>query len=322
MQGRMQSLESASQVLLRQESRRLDLRFGTVDKFYDGWAYHNATHGLDVAEAAVAGAKFQVGQGKLPPEAVPLARIAGIYHDHLQTEGAETALSPQREELSVDAAFDAMSEYNRTVGQDVFTDDDRALVAEMILATKVTGFHDGQIQQNTSVDRHVGAMMADADLSSLGYEGVRRALMLHVEMEGRAGKIYVPPVSDGRTDVEPDRSRAADYMKNQVALHTGQRFLLPVSHQMWPHQESNARLLGQLESAYRGGEIGWREVIDRSGPRTAASSAGDRLLYSDSTRFFAGLAPAGGPPAAGPVERPALTAGSGAHRRQGGIQRS
>jgi hypothetical protein len=309
MPDRLAMLETASRDLLRNEYARLFVRFGTIDRFYDCWAYHNATHGLDVAEAGVIGARIQVDRGRLPPEAVPLARIAGIFHDDLQTERVEVELSPRREELSVEAAFQAMDGYEQALGEHLFTADDRALVREMILATKVTGFHNGQIEQNTTLDSVAGQVMADADLSSLGYEGVRRALMLHVETEGRAGRLAVPYMSDGRSDISPDRARAADFMQGQAGLHRRQRFLVDVSERIWPQKADNARLFERLAHEYGSGAIDWVELIDRSGPATPEAGRGDHLAYSDLTRHFTGLARPGGPPVAGPVARPQLMAG-------------
>lgn len=288
-------LETASVALLREEYVRLSLRFGTDAGFINAWGYHNATHGLDVAQAGVAGARHQVDRRALPPEAVPLARIAGIYHDDLQTERAETEMSPRREELSVEAAWRAMDSYEQAIGGQLFTSTDRELVREMILATQVTGFHHGRIEQNPAIDSMAGTVMKDADLSALGRPGIRRPLLLYVENEGRAGRLAVPYLCDGR-NIDPDRASTVAFLHNQAEFSRNQHYILPVSEQLWPHRHDNAQLATELAHEYTAGSLSWAQLYDRSGPPAPdAGRTGDHLLHVDTIRHLSGLATPGAP---------------------------
>lgn len=141
--------------------------YGTDEAIKDGWGYHNATHGIEVSRGGGRSAAVQVELGRLPAEATPLARIAGIFHDHVQTETPGYELSPRREELSVDAAHSAMRAYEKDQGYSpggLFTPSNYDLVDEMIIATKVRGVDNGRIVQNTSREQAAGAMLADVDL--------------------------------------------------------------------------------------------------------------------------------------------------------------
>ena len=158
-----------------------------------------------------------------------------------------------------------MDSYEQAIGGQLFTSTDRELVREMILATQVTGFHHGRIEQNPAIDSMAGTVMKDADLSALGRPGIRRPLLLYVENEGRAGRLAVPYLCDGR-NIDPDRASTVAFLHNQAEFSRNQHYILPVSEQLWPHRHDNAQLATKLAHEYTAGSLSWAQLYDRSGP--------------------------------------------------------
>src|ERR1700754_909090 len=97
---RVHELETAAIAIVRAQFEYLVRRYGTDNRYRDGWANHNATHNLRVAWHGARGAARLVETGAAPPESVAYALIAGIHHDHVQEVGGQYDLNPQRGVLS------------------------------------------------------------------------------------------------------------------------------------------------------------------------------------------------------------------------------
>lgn len=257
----LDQLKEAARHIANTEFQQLASRYGTTGHFVNGWAYHNATHARDVAAGGERGARSLVATGELPPETVPLARIAGAFHDDIQVEQGGTGLSPRREELSVKAAFAAMNDYETRTGERVFTDKHRDTVGEMIMATKATGVHNGDIVQNVSPGSTAGALLADADLSGLGLaKGLHQAVLLHAEQEHLAGRLHVPKYSNG-LDLRPDPDRITGALQFQVRLHGTHKYHLGQSPKLFAQQALNTERVASLLERHQRGDLSWRNML-------------------------------------------------------------
>lgn len=283
---RLARLEEAANAIVRSQRWRLLRRYGDGRSCVDGWAYHNLTHAADVAARGAEGATELVARGVLPPQAPALAMIAGAFHDDIQFDEhaaqeypavavptvsrdsgpAAVQLSPQREELSATVALKAMRDYEIQRGEEIFSESDRAMVKEMIEATKVLHGTPTGLVQNTSADQPAGALMADADLSSLGrHDYARQALGLHFENEWLQGLHVAPAYGDIRQWKPPDRGRTVEFMSKQHGLVGGHGYLLEQSRRMFPHQALNAERMGGMRDDYAAGRLSWQGAVDRAG---------------------------------------------------------
>src|SRR5215207_9650081 len=101
---KLAALREAVDLLASREHESLVQRFGTVEEFVDGYAYHNATHAHDdvrVAAGRIAGALAEARV--VGSETVPLAEYAGVLHDTIQDQGPGA-----NERLSAEKAAAAM----------------------------------------------------------------------------------------------------------------------------------------------------------------------------------------------------------------------
>ena len=152
-----------------------------------------------------------------------------------------------------------MDSYEQAIGGQLFTSTDRELVREMILATQVTGFHHGRIEQNPAIDSMAGTVMKDADLSALGRPGIRRPLLLYVENEGRAGRLAVPYLCDGR-NIDPDRASTVAFLHNQADSAATSTIFSRSANSCGRTRHDNAQLATELAHEYTAGSLSWARV--------------------------------------------------------------
>lgn len=252
------ALKNAIEELLPHAQQSLEDRFGTVDRFVQCYAYHNASHGRDVGEAAASLAERLVEAGRVRPETVPLARYAGWMHDQVQGKGHERLSA-----LLAVADLRDLGVPSRHV----------ETVRSMILATRVQGVDTEtyRILQSADPDDPGQALLADADLSSLGmHKGPLLTLLLHLEQQGLNGKVLMPTPSDGM-GVEPDRDATVRYLTFQVNLYDRHRYLLDASRSLFPHQESNRDWTAQMLERYQTDRITYSMMLSAARMRAAES---------------------------------------------------
>ncbi len=267
------SLEAAAHTLVTEELAELVERYGTDEAIVKAWAYHNATHAWGVSEAGRLLADAVCGAGELPPETVPLAAIAGAFHDHVQTEGEDDrVLSSRREELSVLAAQAAMRDVEAGEGLEpgeLFTPVDHERVASMIMSTQVVGLRETEmgveIVQNVSPDDRAGEILADADMSVLGGpSAVLRGLLAGAEAGYHASTPRddwptPPPQSDG-SDLDPGE-RTGAHLAFQKRLHSGHTFHLAWTREQFPKQAKNAERFGHLSEQHAADSMSWQDIV-------------------------------------------------------------
>ena len=255
---KLAALKNAIEELLPEAQQSLEDRFGTVDRFIHCYAYHNASHGSDVGEAAASLAERLADQRRVTPETVHLARYAGWMHDQVQGKGHER-LSAQ---LAVANLLDRGVPSRHIEA-----------VRSMILATRVQGVDVEQyrILQAADPGDPRQALLADADLSSLGLrKGPLLALLLHLEQQGLSGKLLLPAGSDG-TGVEPDREATVQYLAFQANLYDRHRYMLGESRSLFPHQESNRDWTADMLERYRADRVTYSMMLADARTRAAAS---------------------------------------------------
>ena len=226
--------------------RWLLIRYGTCANPRRGYSYHNRCHGRDVAHAARQLATVLAEARRVPEETVYLAEYAGWCHDKAQGPGHE-----QRS-----ARYAAAAMRRRGIPEQYIT-----TVQTMIAATRVVRV-DGHrlVQAADPADLHQ-AILADADLASLGEpHGLYRALLLCLEQEHLTGRICV---SDPR-HAAPDRSAVQQFLTRQVQLLRTHRYLLDISRRLWPHQQRHAEVLAQLLDLYTADRITYPDMLARA----------------------------------------------------------
>jgi predicted metal-dependent HD superfamily phosphohydrolase len=233
----------------------LSERFGTVERFVHGFGYHNADHGRDVGSAAAELAHELVDNGLVGPETIPLANFAGCMHDQVQGEG--------HERLSAFIAAEVLREQGvpeRHIGT----------VKTMIRGTEVLRIEDNRIVQVANRDDPRQALLADADLATLGMrKGPFLTLLLNLELQHLNGTIRLPTPTDGN-GIEPDRTATERFLDFQVALYDKHRYMLAASRRKFPHQKSNRDEIARLLELYRGDRITYPMML-ASANRYAAS---------------------------------------------------
>jgi hypothetical protein len=220
-------------------------RFGTVEAFVHGFGYHNRDHGEDVSSAAEMIASELHKARRVGSETVLLAPYAGWRHDALQGKG--------HEQLSAQIAADSMRERG-------IPERHIATVEKMISATEVLGIDGHRIVQAADPSDPEQALLADADLSSLGRKSVYPALLLGIEQQHLNGLIKLPSPTDG-TLAEPDREAMIKYLRFQFGLYGGHQYLLEVSRRLFPHQEANRDEIGRLLELYTADRISYSEML-------------------------------------------------------------
>jgi hypothetical protein len=231
-------------------------RFGNRGRFRFGMAYHHLDHGLDVAGGAEATVRLLVKEGgTLPGWAPYAARLAGLFHDHVQDRG-----SGRNEDLSVEAAMESLRRHEE------FDEDFQRFVAEGIEATKVHAFdfENGRIIQNAERGQPFKAAVADADLGALGSpDSTIQVLGLMVEIQrnelGMAewATLY---------DADPDRASAANWLLDQVKVRRNHKYLLDTSARLFAHQHVNADELQLRAESFGRGELTWADLVDLAQP--------------------------------------------------------
>ncbi|MFY1703945.1 hypothetical protein ACN28G_19785 [Micromonospora sp. WMMA1923] len=213
-------------------------QYGTCTHPVRGYSYHNHTHGRDVARAASAIAAELHDAGQVPAGLVPLAGYAGWVHDAHQGHGHEARSADHAEQQMRRAGMDPTQ---------------IALVRRMIAATQVTGVCGCRLVQAADPADLPQAILADADLSSLGSrDGVHRALLLDQEQQHLAGS------------TTPDREVTLRFLAFQVGLFDGHRYLLPVTERLYPHRQANADLLAHLADLYAADRISHAGLLARA----------------------------------------------------------
>jgi len=220
-------------------------QFGTVEAFVHGFGYHNRDHGDDVSSAAERIAS-ELNEARLvQSETVLLAPYAGWRHDAEQGNG--------HERRSAQIAAQAMRERG-------IPERHIATVEKMISATEVRGIDGFQIVQAADPNDPEQALLADADLSSLGRKGVYPALLLGLEQQHLNGLITLPSPTDG-TRAEPDREATIKYLRFQFGLYDCHQYLLEVSRRLFPHQEANRDEIGRLLDLYTADRISYSKML-------------------------------------------------------------
>jgi hypothetical protein len=226
-------------------------RFGSRSRFRFGMAYHHLDHGLDVAGGAEASARLLVADGLLPEWAPFAARVAGLFHDHVQDEGPG-----RNEDLSVEAAIQSLRRYEE------FDESFLEFVAEGIDGTKVREFDldNGRITQNARRDQPFRAALADNDLGLLGSRDST------IQVAGLYAELHRTELGFGEwaslRDADPDRASAADWLLGQVKVRRNHEYLLDSSARRFAHQHVNADELQSLATSLGRGELTWLEFVD------------------------------------------------------------
>ncbi|MEU4195838.1 hypothetical protein AB0E69_28310 [Kribbella sp. NPDC026611] len=286
---RVHELESAAVAIVRAQFEYLVRRYGTDNRFRDGWASHNATHNLRVAWHAARGAARLVETGAAPPDSVAYALIAGIHHDHVQEAGGAYDLNPQRallsqlderqatlqparpltytltperERLSVVAAHQAMREYEQQHGyqpMELFTQDGYGTVDELIMATQVVAIDkETGIITGATAERPVAAAVSDADKSDLSLQGgLHRGLNLLTERNRES--LAVPAFSDG-SDLDVRRDVSMPFLESQIDIHGRHRYTLPQSDELFPQRAFNLDQLHLLLRELTAHRMSWRDL--------------------------------------------------------------
>lgn len=302
--SRLARLTNAARELVHAEHAHLLNRFGTGTQAQEHWWYHNADHGLDVALENARLTGTLAARGEVPQEHVPLALIAGIFHDHIQTAGPE-----RNEQLSVQAAMRAMRRYNDAHGGDVFTKADYAFVAKQIRATRVSGIHGGDIKQKASPEDLAEATIADADLSGLGLRrGFHQALLLFAEQQGTT--------DPAQTLQDPNlREKLLGFLRFQVGLFSAHAYLLPESSERYAYQRDNSGEAQRVHDAVVDGSIDWPQELEnarrRGGPRPGLADADQAAAPSRSPSTGPRLtapAPSGAPAGGSSTSVPSVRA--------------
>jgi hypothetical protein len=290
-------INKAAARIVREQFAYLVRRYGVDTRFRDGWGNHNATHALRVAWQGSRGVARLVESGEAAPNMVGLALIAGIFHDHVQTEAStydlsqdraalitvderqavlrhqlqrdggpvqpgRYDLSPRRELLSIEAAHDMMRRYETDNGYapaELFGSDGYEQVSGMIYATLVTGVTTDGIESVGTSARPEGAAMSDADKSDLALQGgLHRALLLGLERN--QDRFPVPAFSDG-SGLELDRDLTVPFLDFQIEIHDNDRFALRQSNELFPQRSSNGGQMRLLRREFGSGRWGWAEML-------------------------------------------------------------
>ncbi len=216
-------------------------RYGTCATPHDGYSYHNFDHGMQVADAAYRLAHALHDIGRVSYDTVPLACVAGWWHDVEQGPGHEA-----RSAIAADAEM-------RRRGLDP---QHIATVQEMIHATRVVRVDGHRLVQAADPDDLNQAILADADLSSLGsQDGVWRALMLGIEQQHHAGQLQ------RCGELVPDRDAMLSFLTFQGGLFRDHQYLLPYTPRWYPHQFRNADLLDDLLARYTADRVSFEEIL-------------------------------------------------------------
>lgn len=199
------------------------------------YAYHNHTHGEEVAAAAARLADELHAAGRIDETTARLAPYAGWCHDVDQGHDHE-----QRSAARAERWMRAQG----ITGQHVAT------VRQMILATRVTGVDGYRLVQAADPTDPRQAILADADLSSLGSRhGAFRALLLNVEQQGG----------------EPtDRDATLRFLAFQQGLFRQHQYLLPATRRLYPHQQASADLIAELADLYAADRITYADMLTRA----------------------------------------------------------
>jgi hypothetical protein len=234
--------------------------FGRRSKFRNGMAFHNLDHACDVATEAEANVLLLIAAGRLPAWARFAARIAGLFHDHVQD-----AEPGRNEARSIEAAEAAMRRC-----EELFPEF-RALVREGITATENDIDEDaglivqnvGPIDEAATPEQLFRAAVADADVSSLGRPGNEQPLCLYVERHW--DELAAGEWSTLRS-VAPNPAHAGAWLQKQARLHGAHQFLLPYSRRRYMHQAINAAELNRLGEQLAAAVLTWRQAVDLTTP--------------------------------------------------------
>lgn len=233
---------STSSVLVDVAEELLLDRYGTCAIPRDGYSYHNRDHGQQVGAAAYQLAYALHDTNRVPFDTVHLARLAGWWHDAAQ--------GPGHEARSADLAAQAMRQH----GLDAHA---ITTVQVMIRATQVLRVDGHRLIQAADPDNPEQAILADADLSSLGSrDGVWRSLLLGIEQQHHAGQL-----ATWYGEVIPDRDTMLSYLDFQVGLFRAHRYLLPDTQRHFPHQHANSDLADRLRDHYAADRINFAEML-------------------------------------------------------------
>lgn len=234
--------------VVREVAAEIEAQYGSRKRAGHMWMpYHNVDHALDVHNAAYATAQELVAAGKLDPLEVPNLRLRAIYHDKI------VHLSSGENERASAAALAAKMRER----PDLFEEWEIAEGEEDIEGT-VTAVNNGKLTQAADPRKLTQAIIADADLSSLGHKSnPHQALLLFIESEAMAGRIELPQTAEKLFLLEPDHQNFLKFLRFQHNLYN-HTYLLDINEKkLGPQKSRNKDFIRQvLQDAERGATFG------------------------------------------------------------------
>jgi hypothetical protein len=204
----------------------------------------------------------------LGSETVPLGEYAGELHDDIQDQGPGANERLSAEKAAAWMRAEAMPERYVQV------------VMKMIAGTEVLRIEGTRIVQAADPEDPEQALLADADLSSLGMrKGLHRALLLNLEQQHQRGLIRIPPRAQGIL-IEPNREATLGFLRFQVGLYNDDRYLLGVSRRLFPHVAENRDETARLLDLYQADRISWPQMLTYA-KRLALGEPGGRAFVAE-----------------------------------------
>jgi predicted metal-dependent HD superfamily phosphohydrolase len=216
----MYTRETATRITIAEALLTVDSKYGLSS--LSPKHYHNTLHTLEVISAARAIGNLAVKKGLLELAVLDLLSIEAAWHDVEQDLGMG-----DNETASADFALAEMSKFG------VFSEEDKKQVRLGIEATAVKDI-DGVVTQFADLNSLMAQIMADADLSSLGYQTD--------EYWHRAKNLFKERHPGQVLEGEALRS-FADQQTKLLARHV---FYTPDAAELFPYQAENLSFVKSL----------------------------------------------------------------------------
>jgi predicted metal-dependent HD superfamily phosphohydrolase len=223
--------------LCQSELSHITEKYGSIHGPGRKWLpYHNATHAEQVHDAAYAIATQLLNQVRLDAHDLPLVKIAATFHDDEQDVGPGN-----NERTSADAAAQKMKEY-----PSLFSDEDIQKAKRMIEGTEVYFDADRTMHQAAAHDDILQAILADADLSTLGLRSYAlMAMHLLLEIQAKSGRITLPDSVEELPAIPLGRKDVVQFLRSQDRLITNHRFYLDVSTALFAKERARNIAVGK-----------------------------------------------------------------------------
>lgn len=297
-------LNQAAGEMVRAQFVYLARRFGVNQEPRGWWWYHNATHGIRVAWQAARGAARQVELGRLPPDAVPAAMIAGIFHDHIQAVPEAGELAFARVDLPGIAQTPDLYEWvilnqltyriqrdSAWAGQRLDAGESYA-VDPRREALSVQAAHGAMRRFEETHGLKPGELFGELCYSWMA-EGVGGTAVRSVSTDGvetmasDASDLFAKVISDADAsdfgmrgglyrgpvgfalEVNqgfPDRDATVQYLRFQEQLNRNHPFELSESKELYPHQSWVADQAGYLLHEFEAGRMDWPQMLAYAAP--------------------------------------------------------